>query len=707
MRKQRLPIIILAFTLALVIHTGWLLFTPPPVAYAHAFVIGSDPIDGSTITKAPSVAHVYFNAPLSPLSSARIYSIQRGVLVDITEGSSSIASTSSSQLNIPLRDPDQLPEGSYEIKWTAVAATDGQTTNGIIGFDVGLSSLGISGKTVLGPSTSNNLTGTGGSREFTVLSILSTGWNWVVLIALTFWIGLLVSENWTLIKQARIQSLLEHARRRTISLQWLCLSALLIGEIVVFILRVAQMTQAFNGQFTLMPVLDMLTQTTYGILLLIRLALILVAMGLLHWTSRTMLKDYPLTPTPRLVTRTGALGSVTGSLSPITGPLGAVTNATRVSNVTDSITGSFKKVTASQPGKKTSNAGSQKYQTREFENKTNTLTPSQHHYAPIWLILAGLIVLTRSLSSEAAQVLHPHASAILFDWLAQVSLGIWLGGLAYLGLILLPLLNVVEREHYSDSLVVLQRRFAPFQLGSIGALLISGFYLYEASIPTLNLFLADPYGRTLLVLAGLIVLLLLMSWVVLFVLRPKLLRLALFLPVVTSDMPTRRARQSVLVNTGRTLKQVVSIQALLGAGMLLCLSLLTFYAPPIVFPTANYQVKNDQATTQPTTKTQQAGDLSVSLLITPGKLNETNTAILTLKDKDGQPVTNAQVKLTLNMVIMDMGTTQVTLKDSNGVYAAVFDPKQTFTMNGVWAIDVEIIRPKLDPVSTRFQFNIS
>lgn len=723
MQKRRLLVILLSCILALVMHTGWLLYTPPPVAQAHAFVIGSDPVDGSTIAKVPSVAHITFNAPISTLSSAHIYSLQKGTLVDVTDGQASVSHANTRQLNIPLQSPDSLPEGSYEIKWVAVAANDGQTTNGIIGFDVAVSSLGISGQKVLGPATSNNLYGTGGSRQFTTLSILSVGWDWLVLIALTFWIGLLITENWILVRQSRIQSLLERARKRTTSLQWLCLCALLIGESVTFILRVAQMSQALDSSFSFSSVLAMLLQTTYGILLIIRLALILAAMGLLYWTRRTNLKNYPATPTPRLVTRTGALGSITGSLSPVTGQLGIVTSSTRALNTTGStITSALKQPTGSNPGKKASNPGKRSsnpgttrnlaHDTREVsrdqESRPVRLAPSQHVYAPIWLTLGGLILLTRSLSSEAAQVLQPHISTILFDWISLVSLGIWLGGLTYLGFILLPLLSAVERDHYADALVVIQRRFTPFQLGSIAALLASGFYLCEASIPNREAFLQDPYGRTLLVLFALLVLMLILSWIGMAVLRPKLMRQALFLPVVTSDLPTRRARQSVLLNTGRTLKQVVSSQAIIGAGVLLCLAFLTFYAPPIVYPEVNYNASTSQSSSAPTTQTRQVGDLSLSLLVTPARLNESNTTILTIKDAAGQPVTDAQVTLTLNMVAMDMGTTQTVIKGSDSAtYVAVFDKQQTFSMSGVWTIDAKIARAGHDPVQTQFQVNIN
>jgi len=42
-------------------------------ALAHAFVIGSDPVDGSTINTPPAVVRIFFNAPISSASIAHVY----------------------------------------------------------------------------------------------------------------------------------------------------------------------------------------------------------------------------------------------------------------------------------------------------------------------------------------------------------------------------------------------------------------------------------------------------------------------------------------------------------------------------------------------------------------------------------------------------------------------------------------------------------
>jgi len=46
---------------------------PMPVARAHAFVIGSDPVDGSLVSGPPRVVRIFFDAPISAASVAHVF----------------------------------------------------------------------------------------------------------------------------------------------------------------------------------------------------------------------------------------------------------------------------------------------------------------------------------------------------------------------------------------------------------------------------------------------------------------------------------------------------------------------------------------------------------------------------------------------------------------------------------------------------------
>src|SRR5262249_46819152 len=111
------------------------------------------------------------------------------------------------------------------------------------------------------------------------------------------------------------------------------------------------------------------------------------------------------------------------------------------------------------------------------------------------------------------------------------------------------------------------------------------------------------------------------------------------------------------------------------------------FTPPIHFPDVTY---SNQSTVPTGTQTQQIGNFSVSLQLLPGRSNEVNTVILFINDKNGKPITDAQVHLTINMLAMDMGTKDALIIGGNPVYITTFEKGTTFNMAGLWAINVEI-----------------
>src|SRR5205814_4248587 len=155
---------------------------------------------------------------------------------------------------------------------------------------------------------------------------------------------------------------------------------------------------------------------------------------------------------------------------------------------------------------------------------------------------------------------------------------------AYLGYMLLPLLPASEPDHHGEKLAILLRRYAPLTLGALVVMLVSGLFLSEASLSNAQQLISDPYGRALLVKIVCILCMLILTGYALFFLRPKLTRQAALLPVVDTELPIKRARQSALLQTERSLKQTMRLQSWLGAGVLLCAAFMTSFAPPIVFP---------------------------------------------------------------------------------------------------------------------------
>jgi putative copper export protein len=320
-----------------------------------------------------------------------------------------------------------------------------------------------------------------------------------------------------------------------------------------------------------------------------------------------------------------------------------------------------------------------------------------------WLLLAGLIMLTMAISGDAAQIAPFHVSATLFEWLLLAAQCIWFGSLAYLGYVLLP---VVEIDAHAEMFAIFLRRLTPFVIGAIGVFLVSTLLLSEITVNNPQQLLLDPYGRTLLVKLLLIVVLLLLSIYTIWRVRPKLRRQAVLLPVVDIELPARRARHSALEQTARTLTKLTSTFSFFAAATLVCTALMSFYAPPIVFPNVTYTnppLENAVGNVQ----TKQVGNISVTLQVLPGKVGASNSVILILTDNTGNPITNAQVRLSTNMLVMDMGTAHATIGKGSPVYVATFNKAEAFSMAGVWDIEVSIQRPGQAAVRTAFQVTLA
>jgi putative copper export protein/methionine-rich copper-binding protein CopC len=692
-RTYCLLLLIATLSLSVLLAFEWLpSLSRAPVAFAHAFVIGSDPVDGSTVNTPPTVVRIFFNEAISSASIAYVFTPD-GHIADAAR--SSIPATNPREMDTRLITPDELPQGGYTVRWTALANDDGYTTHGVIGFNIGHSSVGLPGQTILGPSTSNTL------PQLDLFGILMVAWNWLVLLALTLWVGILAVGGFVIAhpegEQTSSGATHKASSRESepsetspmlivpassIPLQWLCLMALLVGEFITLILRATFLTQGLGGSgIDLGALRQLVVETSYGHLWLVSVVCIGIALGLLWWTTQ---------------------GQDSADNTP-----GTRQTKGRFSHLRQQVAQEAGTTLLDEDAKKADVAES----STSPASATAGVVGLPRWYTIVGLALAGLILLTMAFSSDEAQLAQPHASAVVLNWLYLVAQSLWFGGLAYLGYVLLPLLPVDKPDHHGEILASLLQRLTRPILAIFGVLLVSGLFLSESSLTSAQQLINDPYGRALLVKLILIILMFVLSVYTLFIIRPNLARQALLLPVVEAELPARRVRQSALQRTERRLKQSLTIQSWLGGGVLLCAALMTFYAPPIVFPPANYTSAASTNTASPATttnaQTQKVGNLSVTLQVLPGRVDYANTVVITINDSDGNPVTDAQVQLRTNMELMDMGTAHATVKGGNPTYIAVFDKDAAFSMSGVWDIGVHIERPNQTPVQTVFKVTLT
>jgi putative copper export protein len=336
---------------------------------------------------------------------------------------------------------------------------------------------------------------------------------------------------------------------------------------------------------------------------------------------------------------------------------------------------------------------------------TSTRTREITRHTIVLLILAGFIVFTLALSDDVTQLTQAPAIAVILEWLFLVAQGIWFGGAACLGFVLLPLLPAFEPELHARSLVTLVQRSIPLIAVSIGVLLVSGLFLTETSLSSVQQLISDPFGRALLVKILLVAIMLFVSAYTLFFLTPRIRRQVILFHVVNAGMPARRTRQAALERNEHRLTVSMKTLACLGTGVLLCAAFMSFFAPPIVFPAINYT--NNSGTNTQVVQTQHTGNLTVSLQVTPARVASDNTVIVALRDSNSKPITDAQVHIDINMVTMDMGTDSAVIKGGEPTYVAVFKQYESFSMPGLWSITLKIQRSKQVPAQVLFQVMIT
>ncbi len=262
-----------------------------------------------------------------------------------------------------------------------------------------------------------------------------------------------------------------------------------------------------------------------------------------------------------------------------------------------------------------------------------------------WAML--LVIGTLSAGSHAAgSIIWPWV-ATFNDWLHAVGVGLWVGGLAALALIMPIALAPYEGEQRRQALLAVMKRFSRLAVACVVLVIATGIYSAATWVYSPSDVTSTPFGGALLLKGVLVAGLLLVGLVHHMALRPeRYARWQAFTRRVSGFIPT------LLLET------IVALVVLASVGLL--------SATPVPIP---YFIQEGVASPS---ATQEIGDLSVTVTITPGGPG-VNTYD-TLVSRNGLPVDGLDVHFQMVNPQRDLrGKWETAENAENGLYISAGD----------------------------------
>jgi copper transport protein len=245
------------------------LLATPAVVWAHANLERAEPASGTQLDRPPHQLQLFFSEAVDgSFSRAQLLNAQREA---VDRGDSHVAPTDPRSLVVSL--PDQLPNGVYTVAWRTLSAVDGHTVNGAYPL-------------ILGPMPAEGfaVAPAGASSEARFAPETAVG-RWWFSMAASALFGTLLS--WQLVFRPLFgrghPAALPLAAVRTRRLAVASGVALLVGTLYVAVAQAAAAADVPLWGAIGQPLVDLLSRGRFAALWWARLALVVVAVGLVSW----------------------------------------------------------------------------------------------------------------------------------------------------------------------------------------------------------------------------------------------------------------------------------------------------------------------------------------------------------------------------------------------------------------------------------------
>lgn len=674
------------------------------VAAAHALLVRSDPPANAVLTAPPGEVRLWFSEAVTPGLSTAVVVDPGNHEVDNHDAHVNPGNPQEIDVTLP-----PLKPGQYVVAWVTVSAADGHRVGGSFIFAIAAPNGVVPKATTLPtghfPGAAGSASATFTPDPPTLLSIFAV---WGVLLAALLLAGGLFWEVVILVpamrRAAELRGVLMLASRRFRPLIIWSLVVVLVGDLLFFAAQVISDAGGILAGLIDRPLLNALLLSKFGIFWtgrqLVAVVMLLFLLGWDRWTSAAGLEQANQVGTEG---RPGSrfAGDAWHRRMPEaqqTPPQGEGLPLAR-GHAGDTQSFVAHALSSAVPTPAALAAASEQASELALPTGPGAAAPGQPvvERLILWrdtamLALAGLLLLMLALSGHAAAVTGSLGRyAVPVDWLHLAGAAIWLGGMFYIALVLLPVLPPPgDTAAHARPLLALLPRFAPWALGSVLIVILSGIFNTDAHIFYLVQMVTTPYGQTLTAKILLAATMVGISFWHAFRLRPRLRR-----ALAQGDGP---ASARLL----RRMLRLLHIEPALGVGVVLCVALLGPLAGTLALPQSSYLTPPPGGHAGPVTESAVANQIRITLHVAPATFGN-NTITVTLRDPSGAPIDGGTVFIETNMLDMDMGTQTFVLKDTGqGIYTG----EGQITMAGHWEYTV-VVRTRANPnqlTRARFDF---
>ncbi|HET9110434.1 MAG TPA: copper resistance protein CopC [Ktedonobacterales bacterium] len=687
----------------------------------HATPVRSSPAADAILKAPPSQVKIWFDEAINP-SASRI------VVVDpsnheVDARNSRVDMSGQTEMTIGLQ---LLRPGAYIVVWRAQSLDDGHVTGGSFLFRI----ANADGSVPPIPATlpSGNVPGAAGfgSSPQTVdgPTLTQSLGDWLALLFALFWVGGVIWEAWVLPARRAPTSTValgaHLAERRFQRLApWALVGALLADGVIALALTV-QVAGSWRGAFAGQYWQATLFSGSFGSFWWMRQGTLAVALVL------------------ALLTWRGA------RRAPAADPLVGALDAARADDSADSALASA----AEEPIPSWTHAVLETL--RQTPRLPLRLARGLLDLSPLRqaeVVLGVLLLFAFAMSGHAAATPpDERAYAVSVDFAHLIFSAIWLGGLLYISVVLIPAARALPERMRALLLARGAPEFGAIAIASAAALALTGSLSANVRLTSLAQFATTAFGRTLFVKIELFLIMVAISAFHAFWLRPRLTRsLATTSParlaarrevagvgaqsagqaiqgsasvaeqphvdapydsldatqpvvrisVTRASQNGHSPRASATMAAGGVSDEARSLracmedwlrrEAIVGVGVLLCVALLTLFAGTLAPTQAAAPATNGGAFKQ----SQVVSGYTITLQVAPATFGQ-NTFIVTVVDAQGKPVSDASTQLVTQDLDMDMGEQTVQLRPVGASQPGAYSGQGDLTMAGHWSLAASV-----------------